>query len=101
MILDRQALSMCDVKELLESVPDSEKKEKTEEFIKKFSKIKLDKAKKIREALERLDLLKIKEEHIVKIIDISPEDASDLNKIFTDASLTEDETNKILDIVKG
>ena len=45
-------------------------------------------------------LLKIKNEHIVKIVDLMPEDASDLNKIFTDVSLTEDETNKILDIIK-
>ena len=45
-------------------------------------------------------LLKIKNEHIVKIIDLMPEDASDLNKIFTDVSLTEDETKKILEAVK-
>ena len=68
-------------------------------LLKKFLKIKPEKAKKIKEELEALDLLKMKNEHIVKIIDLLPEDASDLNKIFTDVSLTEDETNKILDVI--
>ena len=55
----------------------------------------------IKSELEKLDLIKLKEEHIIKIIDIFPQDASDLNKIFTDVSLNEDETNKILEIVKN
>ena len=45
-------------------------------------------------------MLKLKQEHIVKIVDLLPEDALDLNKIFTDVSLDEDETTKILEIVK-
>ena len=50
--------------------------------------------------MKKLDSMKIKKEHIVKIINLLPADSSDLNKIFTDVSLDEDETNKILEIVK-
>ncbi|MFA5764501.1 MAG: hypothetical protein WC915_06870, partial [archaeon] len=64
-------------------------------------KTKLERFKKIQEDLEKADLLKLKREHIVKIIDLLPETASELNKIFTDISLNEDETNKILEIVKN
>jgi len=45
-------------------------------------------------------MIKLKADHIVKVIDFLPEDASDVNKIFSDVSLDENETNKILDIVK-
>ena len=70
-------------------------------YLKKFLKTTTARAKKIKEELEKADLLKLKREHIVKIIDLLPEDASDLNKIFTDVSLNEDETNKILEIIKN
>ena len=100
MIIERTPLNLNEVQEILKDIPDSEKKENMEVFLKKFLKTKPEQAKKIKDGLDKLDLLKIKREHLVKIIDMLPEDASDLNKIFTDVSLNEDETNKILEIVK-
>ena len=50
--------------------------------------------------LEALGLIKVKMEHIVKVIDFLPDDAESLNKIFTDVSLDEDEAKKILDVVR-
>jgi DNA-directed RNA polymerase subunit F len=100
MILDRKPLDLNEVQEILRNIPENEKKSQIDTYLKKFLKTKPEKAKKIKEELEKLDLLKIKNEHIIKIVDLMPEDASDLNKIFTDVSLTEDETNKILDVIK-
>ena len=100
MILDRKPINLNEVKEILKEIPDSEKKIHMELYLKKFLKAKPEKTKKIKEELERLDLLKLKRENIVKIADLMPEDASDLNKIFTEISLNEDETNKILELVK-
>lgn len=93
-------LNMQEVKKVLGSLEDSEKKKQTEILIKKFSKIKPEKAEQLKKELVNLGLLKLKDEHIVKIIDLMPEDASDLNKIFTETSLNEDETNKILEVIK-
>jgi len=101
MIIDRTPLNMSEVEEILKDIPESEKKLESEEYLKKFLKAKPSQAKKIKKEVEELDILKIKREHIVKIIDLMPEDASDLNKIFIDIGLTEDETNKILDVVKN
>ncbi|MGC9309502.1 MAG: RNA polymerase Rpb4 family protein, partial [Candidatus Nanoarchaeia archaeon] len=70
------------------------------DFIKEFVKTKPEKAKEIREKLEKLDMLKLKPRHITKIIDFMPEDAEDLNKIISDASLNQEETNKILQAIK-
>jgi DNA-directed RNA polymerase subunit F len=69
-------------------------------FIKKFNKLNVKEAVKIREKISSLGLMKIREEHISKIIDLIPETVSDLNKIFIDVSLDEDEANKILDTIK-
>ena len=101
MILDRTPLNLNEVEETLSELPESEKKQEMELFLKKFIKAKPAQAKKIKEELVKLDLMKLKSEHIIKIIDVFPETLSDLNKIFIDVSLNEDESKQILDIVKN
>ena len=97
-VLEKQPLSMAQVKE---KIKDLEDKKELELYLKKFSKIKLENAKKIEEAITALDNVKLKNEDIIKIVDFLPKDAEDLNKILIEVSLTEDETNQILDIVKS
>ncbi len=96
MIIEMSPLSMVEAKDLLESV----EKQEFIAHINKFSKMKTEHARKLREEMEKLDLMKMKPEHIVKIIDLLPEDISDLNKIFQEVSLDENEAKKILEIVQ-
>ena len=98
MIYRNTPLSMIEALEYIKSTEE----ENTEiiGFIKKFNELKKGQAKEIREKINELKLLKIKQEHIAKIIDLLPENNADLNKIFEDVSLDEDESGKILDIVK-
>jgi|SRR3989344_5890535 len=100
MIKKMQPLDMSEAKKILGSLEETEKIKQVDVFIKKFLKIKIEKANKLKEELKNLELLKLKEEDIVKIIDLMPEDVLDLNKIFVDVALNEDETNKILETVK-
>jgi DNA-directed RNA polymerase subunit F len=93
-------LNMCEVKKLLAGLQESDKKKQLEGFIKKFSKIQPAKAEQLKKELLELGLLKLKQEELIKIIDLLPEDSLDLNKIFTDVNLDEDETNKILETIK-
>jgi len=95
MIKTRKPLSMAESSEYLQ-----ENKEEIKGFFKKFLKIKPEKAKELREKIKKLDLMKIKEEHISKIIDFLPEDTENLNKIFRDVNLEEDEQKKLLDTIK-
>ena len=97
MIRYREPLSMTESLEYIEDEKDSEAEVK--KFVKKFVKLKSEEAKKMREKLFLLGLLKLKQEYISKIIDILPENFESLNKIFTDVSLDEDEAKKILDII--
>jgi len=98
MIIDNTPLSMA------ESVGYIKKSEDPKagplSFIKKFVKLSPKEAKELKGKLEKLDLMKISAEHIVKIIDLMPESEIDLNKIFNDVGLDEDETKKILETVK-
>ena len=79
--------------------------QKTEErdmpaFIKKFVKLDSKQAKDLRKELEGLDLIKVNDKHMSKIIDILPEDEETLNKIFSDVNLDEEEVKKLLDAIK-
>ena len=96
MILNKTPISMAESKEYIDKDSGAE----TLTFIKKFVSLKPEEAKKLREKIQGLSLLKVKEEHIAKIIDLLPETADDLNKIFIDMGLDEDETKKILETIK-
>ena len=96
MIIERKPLSMIEAKEYIDK--DSETDIKG--FVKKFIILKPKKAKELKEKIQGLDLLKVKEEHITKIIDLMPETGEGLNKIFSDVSLDEDETKKLLETIK-
>jgi DNA-directed RNA polymerase subunit F len=98
MIKNSTPLSMAESVEYLSSDKDTEKN--TKEFIKKFVKINPKEAKELRKKLSELNLVKMNEINICKLIDFLPERAEEVNKIFVDASLDENETKKILDTIK-
>jgi len=98
MIIDNTPLSMAESVEYIKKSEDP--KVEALNFIKKFVKLSPKEAKELKIKLEKLDLMKISAEHIVKIIDLLPEGEVDLNKIFNDVGLDEDETKKILETVK-
>ena len=94
MIRKNEPLSMVEILEYVEK--DSE----VSKFVKKFTKLSLKESKEFKRKLLNLGLMKLKLDHIIKIIDLMPGDKGDLNKIFISMSLDEDETKKILDIVE-
>ena len=98
MIHENQPLSMAESLDFIKST----EAENTEiiGFIKKFNTLKSGQAKEMRKKIDELNLLKVKQEHISKIIDLLPDNSADLNKIFIDTGLDEDETKKILEIIK-
>jgi len=96
MIKNNKPLSLTEASQYLDESNDSE----LIGFVKKFTKRDLKETLKLRKNLEDLDLLKIRADHIVKIIDLMPETQEDLNKIFVDIGLDEEESKKILDEIK-
>ncbi|MDH3353188.1 MAG: hypothetical protein OEL87_01955 [Nanoarchaeota archaeon] len=94
-IKEQKPITMAEV---VASVGDSEKAMDIKKFVKNFDIMDIEKAKKMQEELRALDLIKLKEEHIVKIVDFVPTSASELNKVIIEVSLDQDEINKILDV---
>ncbi len=81
-------------------VGDGESGKRIRDFIKEFTKTTYEDAVKLKKELEELKILKLKDEHFVKIVDFMPIDASELNKVLTEVSLDSDEVTKIVDVVK-
>ncbi len=106
MIRKSEPLSLPVAKEMLEKAfkeqPENARLKGSLDHIKKFAKIKPKDAKKLEEELQSLELIKIKQEHIAKIVNILPETAEELRVIFfgEDISLDQNETEKILSTVK-
>jgi DNA-directed RNA polymerase subunit F len=98
MIKNTKPLSMAEVVEYLKKNEDGETD--IMGFVKKFNKLKSKEAKELKKEIETLGIIKMKQEYAVKIIDILPETSEELNKIFVDVSLEEDETKKILETIK-
>jgi len=96
-VLEMKPLNLSEVKEF---AGDLEEKRNLEAYLKKFGKLKKEKAKALAEEIRALDNMKIKEEDITKVIDFLPEDSEELNKIFRDVSLDEKEENELLEIIK-
>jgi DNA-directed RNA polymerase subunit F len=96
MIIKNESLSVSEAVPYLKG-----EKEELANFLKQFVKLNEKDSKKLREELNSLKNDKLREEHIVKIIDILPENSDELNKICNDISLEENETNKILDAIKS
>ena len=98
MILNRKPLSMVEAKEYRKT---PEEKKAVDEYLDKFiGKMTSEKAKKMSQDIVSLNNPKIRTEHIVKLIDFMPEDAEDVNKIFNDVSLSEEEANLILGAIR-
>jgi len=98
MIKNSEVLSMAEAIEYIKK--DEEKETDIVGFIKKFNKLKAKDAKELKQEIERMNIIKIKPEYVVKIIDVLPDSPEELNKIFVDVSLDEDETRKVLDAIK-
>jgi DNA-directed RNA polymerase subunit F len=96
MIKNIESISICEAKEYVKNPKDTE----LGEFFKHFSKLDSKEAKELRQKLEGLNMLKLKRDTITKIIEILPQSKAELNKIFNDLTLDENEIKKILDVTK-
>jgi DNA-directed RNA polymerase subunit F len=97
MIISNEPLSLAEV---LDYMKNEETESELVGFIKKFNKLHVNEAKELRKEVEGLGIIKVTTEHAVKIADLLPETAEELNRIFVDVSLDENETQKLLDTIK-
>ena len=94
-IINQTPIPVSDVKSFAPNL--SEHKE-FETYLKKFSNLSKDKAKVLEKSILSLNNPKIKPLDVTKIIDFLPKNQEEVNKIFTDVSLSEEESNAIIEI---
>ena len=97
MILEKNPITFAEV---IWNIKDKEESKSISEYLKKFSKLSKEEALKIKSDISALNNPKLKEENIIKIIDFLPKSSEELNRILIEASLSEEESNAILEIVR-
>mgnify|MGYP001613549380 CR=1 FL=1 len=74
---------------------------KTKEYLSLSTTLKAKEAKDIKKKIEELNILRLKEKQIVKIINVLPQDVDSLKVILgTDSTASKEDLKKILDILK-
>jgi len=106
-ILDEKTLNLAGLKEKLEKVKKRDKdlsarSIKTYDYISKHAKDGK-KVKNIKDKLSNLDILRLKERHINKIVDIKPKNIDELKAVLSGENLTlkQDDLNKVLEAIKN
>ena len=97
MILDQRPITMSEVKSLAKNL---DEKTSLYEYLKKFVTLSAADSNKLLDELKALNSIKLREEHFVKIVDFLPRDNEELVKVVSETSLTEEEMQAILSIVK-
>ena len=106
-VIEEKPITMVELKEKLEKLKNESEKlnfrsQKTLDYLERFVKLKLKNVSEIRNKLSGLDILRMKEKHIAKIVDLNPKDIDALRTILANeniATKTED-LNKILECLK-
>jgi len=96
--------------EILDELEKIKKKEKelnfrskrTEEYLKEFVKLNQKKGSELVDKLQKLKISRLKDPHIIKIVDLLPESVSDLKSILQGYTLTikNEDMKKIVEVVK-
>jgi len=101
-VIERRPVPIAVVKELLGKVKEKNQEQKiTFEYASKFAKLKGKEVEKLVEELKNANIPRIKEKHIVKIVDIMPKTVDELKALFLkeEVTLSKEDLQKILDIL--
>ncbi len=106
-IISEAPLTMAELREKLDDIKKrdkelSQKAQKTHDYLNRFAKLKEKEALKIKEEISNLNIPRLKEKHIIKIIDVMPKDIESLKLLVASESLTikQEDLQKILDTLK-
>ncbi len=104
-VLEEAALSLVDVKKSLHALqaegPLSFRAEKTKAYLEGFDLYDAKEASALTKKIVALNIPRLKERHIVKVIDIMPKDLDSLRLLLSTETLTikDEDLKKILDVI--
>ena len=107
-VLGEQQISMIELKEELKKIKKRDEElnfraQRTEDYLNTVVLIKKKQADDLRKALKKLDVQRLKDEHMTKIIDLQPGTVEELKTIMSAyiVTLTNENLKKIVDTVKS
>lgn len=107
-IVSENPVTLTELREKLKDIKKRDKEltfraNKTLEYIETFSAIKVEKAIALKKSILDLNIGRLKERHVIKVIDVMPKDLDSLKAIFTGENLTlkAEDLTKIMDILKA
>ncbi len=106
-ILSKEPISNTQVKSIIskkakETEELTYREKKTKDYLKTYTKLKLSDFKKAREELLTLEIRRIEEKHIIKILDIMPKNGTELRAIVSHSGMVfvDESVEKILEVLK-
>ncbi|MBW3014543.1 hypothetical protein KY335_04880 [Candidatus Woesearchaeota archaeon] len=106
-IIEMKAVTMAELKEELDKAKKKTgeqgfRAQRTEEYLNTFVKIPAKKALELKDEIEKLNVPRLAENHIIKIINIMPETVEELKVVLQGYPITVTKENmaKIADVVK-
>jgi len=97
MILNQKSITLSEAKSLVKNL---EENKVLDDYFKKFAKLSQADAVKLVDDLRALNNIKLKEDDFVKLADFLPQDSEELSKVISEVSLTEEEAQAILALIK-
>ena len=105
-IISETPITMIELKEDLKKIKDRDKElnfraQKTEEYLKIFVGLKPEHAKDIRDKIEKLNIPRLKADHITKIIDVLPQTLEEAKLVLSayPITVTNENLKKIAEVV--
>jgi DNA-directed RNA polymerase subunit F len=106
-ILEKQPVNMAAVRDELNRIEERDgelsfRGERTKEYLDEFSKLDADKATSLIDDLNDLDITRLKDEFIQKIVDILPSSMDELDVVLQGytLSISSENRKKILDVLQ-
>lgn len=107
MLISERPLTMVELAEDLDNLEKTEKElnfrsNKTKAYLKQFVKLKLKDSKELAKKIESLNISRLKERQIVKIVDMLPESVDEIKMLMVGetTTVTDENMKKIIDVVK-
>ncbi len=104
-IIQETPLTLAEVKEKLDAIKKRDieltiKGKKVETYLTQF--LQASNTKKLIDEIKKLEIARLKDKHIVKIVDLLPKDTDSLHVILAEENITIKEENlkRIIDVVK-
>jgi DNA-directed RNA polymerase subunit F len=104
-ILEQNPVTLADTKVKIDALAEEGeltfRAEKTKSYLENFVRLEKDEVDAIRSSIEELNIPRIKDRHVVKILDVMPKDLDSIKVLLSGETLTisDDDLKKILDVI--